>query len=265
MKSLHQFEYEYYENRNDIPEEFLKELKMRDVELEGKSILDLGAGPGFLSKMLSDEGAIVDALEPSETFIELGKEYNEGKNVTFIQGVAENIPLKKKTYDIIIAVRAWQYFDSGQVMKEVVRLLKPGGFLIIADIGFRVNNKMMKETMKIIRDSAKGERLDPAGSKKYSIQMINGFPVEWFSEWNFEKFDLRELFKKDYRLKFTDEEWTKRIETSSWLSRHSDKRKEEVGERLSEMLKDIDRDKRHKVPHVLSVVILKNKNKDKEK
>ncbi|HLR38864.1 MAG TPA: class I SAM-dependent methyltransferase, partial [Jeotgalicoccus sp.] len=83
-----------------------------------------------------------------------------------------------------------------------------------------------------------------------------------FSELKFEKFDLIELFKKDYRLKFTDEEWTKRIETSTWLSRHSDKRKKEVVDNLTEMLKNIDRDKKHKVPHVLSTAILKNKNKE---
>ncbi|CAD2073849.1 class I SAM-dependent methyltransferase [Phocicoccus pinnipedialis] len=263
MDNLHKFEYEFYENRNDIPDEFLEELKIRGVDLKGKKVLDLGAGPGFLSAMMADEGAIVDAVEPSETFIKLGEEYTEGKNVTFIQGVAETIPLKEKKYDIVIALRAWQYFDSGKAIKEVVRLLKPNGFLVISDIGFRVNNKMMKETMKIIKESAKGEKLDPAGSKKYSIQMINGFPVEWFSELKFEKFDLRELFKKDYRLKFTDEAWTKRIETSSWLSRHSDKRKQEVVEHLTEMLKDIDKDKKHKVPHVLSTMILKNKNKEK--
>lgn len=262
MEKTHKFEYEYYENRNDIPDEFLDELKIRGVDLKGKNVLDLGAGPGFLSAMMADEGAIVDALEPSDTFIKLGEEYTKGKNVTFINGMAESIPLKEQKYDVVIALRAWQYFESGKVIKEVLRLLKPDGLLVISDIGFRVNNKMMKQTMKIIKESAKGEKLDPAGSKKYSIQMISGFPVEWFSELKFEKFDLIELFKKDYRLKFTDEEWTKRIETSSWLSRHSDKRKKEVVDKLTEMLKDIDRDKKHKVPHVLSTAILKNKNKE---
>lgn len=259
---LQNFEEEYFNSRNDIPEELFDGLKQVGVDFNGKRVLDLGAGPGFLSAMLSDKGAVVDALEPSEAFRNMGKSYTNGKNVTFYDGLAEDTGLvEDEGYDIIFALRAWQYFDSNEAVKEVKRLLKPHGLMIISDLGFRVNNSMMKETMRIIRSNSKYNQLEPAGSKKYSIQMINSFPVEWFSDFNYHKFDLTNLFKKDYQVKFTDEEWLKRIETSSWLSRFSDHRKESVLKEIDDMLQSTEKKDSYDIPHVLSTAVFKNRNK----
>ena len=259
---LKTFEEEYFKSRNDIPKELLDGIKQLGIVFKGKKILDLGAGPGFLSKMLSEEGATVDALEPSEIFRKMGIDYTRGDNVKFHDGFAENTHLRENDYDIIFALRAWQYFDSNEAVREVKRLLKPNGLMIISDLGFRVNNSMMKETMKIIRANAKYNQLEPAGSKKYSIQMINSFPVEWFSDFNYHKFDLTNLFKKDYKIKFTDEEWLKRIGTSSWLSRFSDHRKESVLKEINDTLKKSVEGDIYEVPHVVSTAIFKNKNKN---
>src|SRR5699024_7220561 len=77
----------YFNSRNYITEELFDGLKQVGVDFNGKRVLDLGAGPGFLSAMLSDKGAVVDALEPSEAFRNMGKSYTNGKNVTFYDGL----------------------------------------------------------------------------------------------------------------------------------------------------------------------------------
>lgn len=64
---------EYLKYRDDIPENLLKGLEKRGVEISGSKVADLGAGPGLLSKMLSNHGAIVDAVELSEELIKVGK------------------------------------------------------------------------------------------------------------------------------------------------------------------------------------------------
>src|SRR5699024_12751811 len=90
---LQNFEEEYFNSRNDIPEEVFDGLKQVGVDFNGKRVLDLGAGRGFLSAMLSDNGAVVDALEPSEAFRNMGKSYTNGKNVMFYDGLAEDMRL----------------------------------------------------------------------------------------------------------------------------------------------------------------------------
>lgn len=259
---FHNYAEEYFKHRNDIPSVFFEELAKRNIELSGSKVADIGAGPGFLSKALSGYGAIVDAVEPSEEFIEIGKKYvGKDDRINFTKGTAEKTGLDDDTYDIVFVMRAWQWFDSDKAAKEVRRILKPDGILVVADIGFKVANKMMKESMKIIKKSSKHEELKPAGSKEDSIQMINGFPVEWFSDWRHEKLDLEEFFKHEYKVKFTDQEWLGRLGTSSWLVSFKQKRMDKAMEKIAELLDTMDDEKKHKVPHVLNVAILKNKHK----
>lgn len=262
MKSnFHNYAEEYVKHRNDIPSIFFDELAKRDIELTGSKVADIGAGPGFLSKELSDNGAIVDAVEPSEEFIEIAKKkLGNNDRIGFTRGTAEKTGLPDNTYDIVFVMRAWQWFDSDEATKEMERILKPGGLLIVADIGFKIANKMMKDSMKIVKKNSKNERLEPAGSKEDSVQMINGFPVEWFSDWHHSKLTLEDFFSKEYKVKFTDAEWLGRVGTSSWLVPFKRKKLEKTLEEISELLDTLDTEKKHRVPHVLNVAILRNKH-----
>ena len=260
--SFHDYAKEYTEHRNDIPDLFIEELKSRGVELTGAKVADIGAGPGFLSKVLSDQGAIVDAVEPEEEFVKLAQEViGSNDRISYSQGSAEKTGLASDTYDIVFVMRSWHWFDSDEATKELSRILKQGGLLIVADIGFRVASKMMKDSMKIIQKHSKHEELHPAGSKDDSVQLINGFPVEWFSDWRHEKLILKEFFNKEYKVKFTDQEWIARLGTSSWLVIFKKKRKDKALEEVAELLGEIDETKKHKVPHVLNVVIMKSVKK----
>lgn len=260
--NFHNYAEEYAKHRNDIPNIFFEELAERNIELSGSKVADIGAGPGFGSKALSDKGAIVDAVEPSDEFIKIGKKYvGNDDRISFTKGTAENTGLPSDTYDIVFVIRAYHWFDSDKATKEIKRILKPDGLLIIADIGFKIANKMMKDSMKIIKKNSKHEELQPAGSKEDSIQMINGFPVEWFSDWRHGKLDLEEFYKREYKVKFNDQEWLGRLGTSSWLVSFKKKQMDKSLEDIAKLLNTLDDEKKHKVPHVLNVAILKNKQK----
>lgn len=260
--NFHDYAEEYFKHRNDIPSVFFEELAKRNIDLSGCKVADIGAGPGFVSKALSEQGAIVDAVEPSEAFIEIGKKYvGKDDRISFNKGTAEKTGLQDDTYDYVIVMRAWHWFESDKATKEIRRILKPDGVLIVADIGFKVANKMMKDSMKIVKKNSKNNELKPAGSKEDSIQMINGFPVEWFSDWHHEKLDLEEFFKYEYKVKFTDQEWLGRLQTSSWLVSFKKKQMEKAMEDIGKLLDTLDDEKKHKVPHVLNVAILRNKHK----
>ena len=259
---FHNYAKEYFKHRNDIPSAFFEELTKRGIELSGSKVADIGAGPGFLSKSLSDHGAIVDAVEPSEDFIEIAKEYiGNDDRISFTKGTAEKTDLADSTYDIVIVMRSWQWFDSDKAAKEMKRILKPDGILIVADIGFKASNKMVKESMKIVKKNSKHNELKKAGSKEDSIQTINGFPVEWFGDWRHARLDLEDFFKYEYTVKFTDQEWLSRLGTSSWLVAFKKKQMDKAMEKIAEILESMDEDKKHKVTHALNVAILRNKKK----
>ncbi|MFC3418763.1 class I SAM-dependent methyltransferase [Salinicoccus hispanicus] len=252
---------EYLKFRDDIPENLPKELEKRGVEITGSKVADLGAGPGLLSKILSDKGAIVDAIEPSSQLIEVGKEHiGSDQRINFTQNYAENTGLPSNSYDIVIVMRAWHWFDREATIEEVKRILKPGGRLIIIDSGFTSASRIVKESMKIIQSYSPDKQIRAAGTKELASQMINSFPVEWFDEWKHARFDLMDLYKMDYDVRFTNEEWVGRLASVSWIAAFKEKQRTSTLNKISTYLEEHFPDGRHKIPHILSVAILKNKN-----
>ncbi|MEZ2458921.1 class I SAM-dependent methyltransferase [Salinicoccus roseus] len=252
---------DYLKYRDDIPDSLIKGLEMRGVAIAGSKVADLGAGPGLLSKILSDRGAIVDAVEPSSELVEVGKAHiGDDQRINFTQRYAEDTGLATNSYDIVMVMRAWHWFDREGTIDEVKRILKPGGHLIIMDSGFTSASKIVKESMKIIQSYSTDKQIRPAGTKDMATQMINSFPVEWFDEWKYAKLDLMELYKVDYEVKFTNEEWLGRLSSVSWLAAFKEKQRKNTLSRISAYLEDNFPDGSHKIPHILSVAILQNKN-----
>lgn len=251
----------YLKYRNDIPERLVSELEMREVVISGSKVAELGAGPGLLSKMLSARGAVIDAVEPSPALIEAGRRHiGDDLEVVFRQGYAEDTGLLDSNYDIVTVMRAWHWFDREATIKEVQRILKPGGHLLIMDSGFTSASKIVKESMKTIQNYSPDRQIRPAGTKDNATQMINSFPVEWFDEWKSARFDLMELFKIDYDVKFTNEEWIGRLSSVSWVAGMKEKQRKNTLARVASYLEEHFPDTVHTIPHILSVAILKNKN-----
>ena len=250
----------YLKYRDDIPDSLIKGLEKRGVAIAGSKVADLGAGPGLLSKMLSDRGAIVDAVEPSAELIEVEEHISAMTRGLILCRNTEDTGLPSNSYDIVVVMRAWHWFDREKTIDEVRRILKPGGHLVIMDSGFTSASKIVKESMKIIQSYSTDKQIRPAGTKDMATQMINSFPVEWFDEWKYAKFDLMDLYKVDYEVKFTNEEWAGRLSSVSWLAAFKEKQRKNTLNRISSYLEDNFPDGRHKIPHILSVAILQNKN-----
>lgn len=101
----------------------------------GMSILDAGAGTGVVSwleqKMVGDEGVVV-ALDPSKGMLTEAK--NRGvKCVT--QGLGEKLPFEDNQFDRVTMSYALRHVaDLEKLFQEYLRVLKPGGQLLILEI-----------------------------------------------------------------------------------------------------------------------------------
>src|SRR5699024_12261265 len=78
------------------------------------------------------------------------------------------------------------------------------------------------------------------------------------------RFDLLELYKMDYEVKFTNEEWLGRLATVSWLAAFKEKKRKRTLEEIDEYIKENFSKDTHKITHALSIDILENRNKKKE-
>ncbi len=116
----------------------------------GHAILDLACGQGRHSLGLARRGfKNVSGLDRSHYLIHKAKQANqkEGLNVNFKEGDARKLPYPTDTFDVVMILgNSFGYFESVdddvKILKEVLRVLKPGGkFLLdVADGNFLKKN-----------------------------------------------------------------------------------------------------------------------------
>jgi SAM-dependent methyltransferase len=91
----------------------------------GRTLLELGAGTGKLTRSLTGSGARVIALEPVDEMRALLADTAPAAEP--LAGVAEDIPLPDASVDAIVAGQAYHWFEPVAATAEVARVLRPGG------------------------------------------------------------------------------------------------------------------------------------------
>ncbi|WP_263263759.1 class I SAM-dependent methyltransferase [Pseudomonas sp. RIT-PI-S] len=90
-------------------------------------VLDLGAGTGKFTRLLVDLHAKVTAVEPEPTM--RAKFESNLPGVTVLEGSAEAIPLDSGSVNAVVCAQSFHLFANPQAIREIHRVLKPGGHL----------------------------------------------------------------------------------------------------------------------------------------
>jgi ubiquinone/menaquinone biosynthesis C-methylase UbiE len=106
-------------------------------ELEGKNfktLLDVGCGNGiFLSMVLNKFDVEVSGIDISPGMVEKSKELLDGRADLKV-GDSENLPWNDRSFDVVTCSASFHHYPGPErVLKEMKRILRPGGFLMIAD------------------------------------------------------------------------------------------------------------------------------------
>jgi ubiquinone/menaquinone biosynthesis C-methylase UbiE len=245
----------YAKTREDIPTSLMDSLLIRNINFEGKKIADIGAGTGALTRKMAMRKADVVGIEPSQQLLEQAKALNITKNYTipYRQGSAESTGLEDSHYDLVTVMRAWHWFDREKTINEIKRILKSRGTLLVIDSGFLTGPEVVQKTFEVLSIYVNGG-LKPAGSKAESKQRINGFPVEWFEEWQRGGLMLQDFFKLNYTVTFTKQAWVERMESVSWLASLEEPVRKQA---LKDLFDSLQGEAPFVIPHECNVCILK--------
>lgn len=106
--------------------------------VQGKKALDVGCGDGVLSVRLAAAGADVTGLDADPHMLVAARERCEtsGEVVAYVEGDILSLPFADSSFDVVVAVTVLCFVrDSERAVQEMARVLRPGGRLVIGELG----------------------------------------------------------------------------------------------------------------------------------
>lgn len=92
--------------------------------LKDLQIVEVGAGTGKLTKMLSEFGMQVLAVEPNDAMREEGIAYTKGTNIKWQKGSGEETGVQSGIADWVIMASSFHWTDPKKSLPEFARILK---------------------------------------------------------------------------------------------------------------------------------------------
>src|SRR5271169_3528928 len=133
--------------RPGYPPEVLKALNTECGLAPSHVIADIASGTGIWTRMLLENGNPVFGVEPNAQMRDAGERLLAGfPKFTSVAGTAEATTLQDHSVDFVTGAQAAHWFDRERAKREFVRILKPGGWLVL------LWNERLTDSTKFLRD-----------------------------------------------------------------------------------------------------------------
>ena len=122
----------YARFRPSYPSEVVDLLKRECGLSSNSAVADIASGTGLFTRMLLETGSQVFGVEPNPEMRAAGERYlSKFSHFKSIDGTAEATTLAGHSIDIVTAAQAAHWFDQTKASMEFLRILKPGGWLVL--------------------------------------------------------------------------------------------------------------------------------------
>ncbi len=149
------------------------------TRIEGKQLLEIGSGRGGGAEYIAAtmKPASYTGIDIAQSAVDLANKFHHLPNLRFIKASAEAIPLADDSIDVVLNVESCHAYGSIiKFLKEVKRVLKPGGYLMLVD--FRSENKM-----NTFRTQMRNAGMDLIEEENISENVLRSIEIENEMKW----------------------------------------------------------------------------------
>ncbi len=199
---------DYGKHRAGFPPAFFDRLAAMGVIRPDMFTLDLGTGTGTIARGLAERGCNSIGLDRSAPLMAEAARLDReaGVTVRYVEAAAEATGLPDHAFDVVIAGQCWHWFDRPRATVEALRLLKPGGHLVIGHFDWiPLPGNVTDATEKLI------EKHNP----KWTLGGGVGLYPQWLAGLAIAGFRDMETFSFDLDVPYSHEAWRGRIRASA--------------------------------------------------
>jgi SAM-dependent methyltransferase len=123
----------YIKYRPSYPREIIPFLEKHYGLSKDNRIADIGSGTGIFSELFLHAGYSVIGIEPNEQMLRASEiKLGSYPGFTCRKHQAEQTGLRTRSLDLITVAQAFDRMEHLQTKKEFLRILKPGGHIVVA-------------------------------------------------------------------------------------------------------------------------------------
>ena len=199
---------DYSRHRAGFPDELFDRLVALGLCARDRRVLDLGTGTGSLARGFAKRGCQVVALDPAPELIDEARRIDEREDVhiEYVVGTAERTQRDDASFDVVMAGQAWHWFDRPLAIREVKRVLRPEGWLLIAHFDWLpLPGNVVEAT----------EQLIDTYNPEWQMAGSTGIHSAWLTDVRSAGFRHIETFSFDTTVRYTHEAWRGRVRASA--------------------------------------------------
>lgn len=221
---------DYATHRAGYPDFLFQRLMRCGLARPGMRALDLATGTGYLGRGLAQRGLKVTGLDISADMIAASRALDAAQGVAldYVLGKAEATGLPDTSFDLVTAACGWHWFDRPKATAEVLRLLKPGGVLVICSQDWLpLPGNVVQKSEAIL------QRHNPA----WPFGGLDGMKPGFVRDLRKAGFSGVESFSVDFDIPYSRDAWRGRLRASAAISGSlAENRVPAVDRALAEML-----------------------------
>ena len=205
---------DYARHRAGFPPSFFRRLEGAGLVVGGARALDLGTGTGTVALGLAARGMRVVGVDVAKGQLAAARRAaaRDGLEIEFRLASAEATGEPDASVVLVTAGQCWHWLDRAAAASEAMRVLAPGGSIVIAHLDWldRSGN-VIEATMELAERH--GAKLNPVLAR----YQVRSFYPHWLDDLFDAGFVRPESESHDVAQRYTHEAWRGRMRASALI------------------------------------------------